>query len=127
MAPPSRPARATPEEPVPVSDRLSPGDSGASMEGCISLNMNTPTADNTDETYEFTEQEFQFIFGVCSGLSIRDIAERYEIGEDIVQRIIYQKIFDKAGVSTRMELHQFVRAALNGELRRRRGGAAMEG
>jgi hypothetical protein len=73
-----------------------------------------------DETNGFTELEFQFIFGACSGLSIRDIAERYEIGEDIVQRIIYQKIFDKAGVSTRMELHQFVRDALNGELRSRR-------
>jgi DNA-binding NarL/FixJ family response regulator len=96
--------------------------------------MNTPTADKTDETHEFTEQEFQFIFGVCSGLSVRDIAERYEIGEDVVQRIVYQKIFDKAGVSTRMELLVFVRDTLNNELRRRKesarpgdSGAAMEG
>jgi DNA-binding NarL/FixJ family response regulator len=72
-----------------------------------------------DDAHEFTEQEFQFIFGVCSGLSIRDIAARYEIGEDAVQRIVYQKIFDKAGVSTRMELIVFVRDALNAELQRR--------
>jgi DNA-binding NarL/FixJ family response regulator len=69
---------------------------------------------------EFTEQEFQFIFGVCSGLSHREIAERYKTAEDIVKRTICN-IFDKLGnVSNRLELNLFVRTALNGELRRRR-------
>jgi DNA-binding NarL/FixJ family response regulator len=85
------------------------------------MNMDTPKTDKTDETCEFTEQEFQFIFAVCLGLSVRDIAARYEMGEDVVQGIIYQKIFDKAGVSNRARLQQFVRAALNSELRRRSG------
>jgi DNA-binding NarL/FixJ family response regulator len=85
-----------------------------------------------DKTGDFTGHELQFIFGVCWGLSVRDIAEQYEVREDAVQGIIYQKIFDKAGVSTRMELLVFVRDALNNELKRRRlslgdSGAAMEG
>jgi DNA-binding NarL/FixJ family response regulator len=69
---------------------------------------------------DFTEPEFQFIFAVCLGLSVIDIAERFQIAEDIVQRAIYQTIFDKAGVSNRAALVMFVRDALNGELRRRR-------
>ena len=76
--------------------------------------MTTP-----NEMQEFTEQELQFICGACFGLTVRDIAERCKIGEDIVQRVIYQEIFDKAAVSNRMALYRFVKAALNGELRRR--------
>lgn len=78
------------------------------------------TADSEGQSCDFTEQEFQFMFGVCSGLSVIDIAERYETAEDVVQEIIYQKIFNKAGVSNRIELNLFVREALNAELQRRR-------
>lgn len=69
---------------------------------------------------DFTEQEFGVIFGVCSGLSNREIAEQCRIGEDAVQRTMFS-IHDKLGVSTRIELYVLIRAALNAELRRRSG------
>jgi DNA-binding NarL/FixJ family response regulator len=93
-----------------------------------------PTADNPLGTFcknawhdvppevhgdEFTEQEFQFIFGVCSGLSHREIAQRYKTAEDVIKSTLCGGIYDKLNVSTRMELNLVVRAALNGELRRR--------
>ena len=67
----------------------------------------------------FTEQEFQFIFGVCVGLPVKEIAEQSELREDVVRDAIYETIFKKAGVSNRLEfVVGFVRDALNNELRR---------
>jgi len=60
--------------------------------------MTTP-----NETKEFTAQEFQFIFGACLGLTNQEIAERFKIGEEAVMNIMVS-VFDKAGVSTRLEL-----------------------
>ena len=94
--------------------------------------MNTPTADKTGETNEFTEQEFQFIFGICWGLPLVEIAEQCKIDHEIVMNTALG-IYHKVGVSTRLGfVHHFVRAALNAELQRRRlslgdSGAAMEG
>jgi len=72
----------------------------------------------TDETQEFTEQEFQVIFGMCSGLKNEEIAEGYRITVDAVMNA-RASVYDKAAVSTRVELQLFARAALNNELRRR--------
>ena len=83
--------------------------------------MDTPTADKTDETHEFTEQDFQFIFGICWGLPLVEIAEQCKIDHGIVMNTV-SGIYRKVGVSTRLEfVHQFVWAALNNELRRRSG------
>ena len=71
-----------------------------------------------DETHEFTEQEFKVIFGVCLGLSNREVAEEYKTAEDVVKGSMFS-IFDKVGVSTRLELVMLVRDVLNKELRRR--------
>jgi DNA-binding CsgD family transcriptional regulator len=85
----------------------------------------------TDDIHAFTEREFQVIFRMCAGLRNEEIADGYRINVEIVQHAM-MNIFDKAGVSTRMELLVFVMDALNAELRRRRlsmgdSGAAMEG
>jgi DNA-binding NarL/FixJ family response regulator len=85
--------------------------------------MNTPTADKADETRAFTEQEFQFMFGICRGLPLVKIAEQCKIDHSIVMNTVLG-IYRKVGVSTRLEfVHHFVRAALNAELRRRSGRA----
>lgn len=70
----------------------------------------------------FTEQESRVIFGICAGLKNEEIAERYQIGADAVRNAILS-IFDKVGVSTRMELLVFVMDTLNKELRWRSGAS----
>ena len=84
------------------------------------------------ETQDFTEQEFQVIFALCRGLRRNEeIAQQCGIAEQTVMTVM-ASVFDKGGVSSRMDLLVFVRDALNAELRRRRlspgdSGAAMEG
>ena len=74
-----------------------------------------------DESNDFTDLEFKFIFGACSGLGSKGIAEEYGIAQDVVQHAMIS-VFDKVGVSSRLELMLFVRTRLNAELRRRRTG-----
>jgi DNA-binding CsgD family transcriptional regulator len=75
-----------------------------------------------DEAYGFTDLEFNVICGMCRGMGItqpnKEIAEQFGIAEDVVQAAT-MSIFEKAGLSGRGELFEFVKAALNGELRRR--------
>jgi DNA-binding NarL/FixJ family response regulator len=73
----------------------------------------------TDETHDFTDQELKVIFGVCSGLGFKEMAQQYGIAHEIVKMSLIS-IFDKAGFATRFELVEFAKTALNGELRRRR-------
>ena len=80
---------------------------------------------------ELTDQDCTVIFGTCSGLSMGEIAKYLEVSEDVVRNTAIG-VYEGLGVSTRLELFQFVRAALNAELQRRRlspgdSGAAMEG
>ena len=77
--------------------------------------MTTP-----DESKEFTELQFQFIFGACVGLSNQKIAEQCEISEEIVATTM-RSVFAKAGLGTRVELVMFARAALNAYPRRNSG------
>ena len=72
-----------------------------------------------DETQEFTELEFMFIIGACWSLTNRQIAEQCKISEEIIMTTM-ASVFDKTGISNRLELLVFVRDVLNGELRRRR-------
>src|SRR5262249_35064336 len=86
-------------------------DGGAAMEG---LSMAT-----ADETLVFTDREFGVIFGVCWRLPKREIAQKRGItGDGVVQNSL-SSIFDKAGLSSRIELLLWVRTTLNEELRRR--------
>jgi DNA-binding NarL/FixJ family response regulator len=78
------------------------------------------TADATHKEYEFTAWEFDVIFGICSHLTNREIAEHYKMAIDTVMNTI-NRIFDKVDVSNRLELILFIRAALNDALRRRLG------
>ena len=71
-----------------------------------------------DETYDFTDQEFKVIFGVLRGLTNKDIAQHYKMAEDTAKHYMLS-IYDKAGVSNRLELYEFLKAAINAELRRR--------
>jgi DNA-binding NarL/FixJ family response regulator len=73
-----------------------------------------------DNSHEFTEPEFTVMLAMCAGLTNEQIAEGYRITTGAVMNAM-SSIFDKAGISTRAELHWFARAALNEELRRRKG------
>ena len=69
---------------------------------------------------DLTAQELNFIFGTCSGLGIEEIAQQHGITTDVVRHAM-GSVFDKAGVSNRLELVVFVINTLNAELRRRSG------
>ena len=79
-----------------------------------------PGATTAEETHEFTELQFQWIFRACLGLPNREIAQQLGITEGIVQTIM-AGVFDKPGISNRVELVGFVSGALNAELRSRSG------
>ncbi len=72
-----------------------------------------------DKTDEFTALEFEVIFGMWWGLTKTQIAEQCGLTEQIVHTAM-SNAYDKAGVSNRVDLQLFVRAALNNELHRRR-------
>ena len=72
-----------------------------------------------DETYDFTEREFKVIFALCLGLSREETARRCGITEQAVM-VTRISIYDKTGVAALIELVEFVKTALNGELRRRK-------
>ena len=71
-----------------------------------------------DESHEFTPQEFNFIFGACTGLTNREIAAQCKISEEIVITTM-ASVFDKTGMSNRVALVLFVVDALNAALQRR--------
>ena len=77
-----------------------------------------------ESTENFTDQELEVILGLCRGrgrtLPNKEIAEEFGITEDIVMTTM-MSIFDQTGLSGRWELFEFVKAALNSELRRRLG------
>lgn len=79
-----------------------------------------PGATAADETNEFTGLEFEVIFAMCSMRAPKEeIAQQLGTTAGIVHALM-ASIFDKAGLMGRLELFEFARAALNGELRRRR-------
>ena len=58
------------------------------------------------DNYGVTKRELQIISGVVSGRANKEIAERFGIAEDTVKHHL-SNIFDKIGVSTRVELVVF--------------------
>jgi DNA-binding CsgD family transcriptional regulator len=71
-----------------------------------------------DKTHEFTDLEFEVIFGVCRRATNSAIAAELRIAEDTTKGTMIS-IYDKARVTTRLELVSWVRTTLNNELRRR--------
>lgn len=58
------------------------------------------------KTFGFTKREFEIIGAIVAGDTNRDIAKRFSISEDTVKHHL-TNIFNKAGVSTRLELGMF--------------------
>jgi DNA-binding NarL/FixJ family response regulator len=73
---------------------------------------------------DFTDLEVDVILGMCRGkgrtVPNKEIAEQLRIAEDVVKATM-MSIFNKAGLSSRWELFEFIKGALNNELRRRSG------
>jgi two-component system nitrate/nitrite response regulator NarL len=55
------------------------------------------------KTFGLTAREFEIISGVAAGLSNKEIAQHFKISEDTVKHHL-SNIFDKTGVSSRVEL-----------------------
>jgi two-component system, NarL family, nitrate/nitrite response regulator NarL len=62
----------------------------------------SPRPDN----YGLTKRELQIVSGVVSGRSNKEVADRFGIAEDTVKHHL-SNVFDKTGVSTRVELVVF--------------------
>lgn len=63
-------------------------------------------APRTRQAYGLTARELQIVSAVVAGYANREIAEHYKISEDTVKHHL-SNIFDKLGVSTRLELALF--------------------
>ncbi|MEI6666739.1 MAG: response regulator transcription factor [Acidobacteriota bacterium] len=57
-------------------------------------------------SFNLTPREFQVVGAIVEGCSNRDIARQFEISEETVKRHL-TNIFDKTGVSNRLELAMF--------------------
>ena len=58
------------------------------------------------KTYGLTPRELEIVSSIVEGCSNRDIARQYSISEETVKRHL-SNVFDKTGVSTRLELALF--------------------
>jgi len=58
------------------------------------------------KTYGLTPRELEVVSSIVEGCSNRDIAKQYTISEETVKRHL-SNVFDKTGVSTRLELALF--------------------
>jgi two-component system, NarL family, nitrate/nitrite response regulator NarL len=64
------------------------------------------TSSSKQKRYGLTPRELQIISAVVAGYANREIAEHFKISEDTVKHHL-SNIFDKVGVSTRLELALF--------------------
>jgi DNA-binding NarL/FixJ family response regulator len=62
--------------------------------------------DTRRNAFGFTKREFEVIGAIVAGDTNRDMAKRFSISEDTVKHHL-TNIFDKAGVSSRLELGMF--------------------
>jgi len=76
----------------------------------------SPVDSRPHDNFELTERELEIVETVVAGYSNKDIAKRFQISEHTVKHHL-SSIFDKLGVSSRLELALF---ALNHELVNRR-------
>lgn len=63
-------------------------------------------ANTVPNTFGLTPRELEVVSAIVEGSTNRDIAQRFDISEDTVKRHL-TNIFDKTGVSTRLELAMF--------------------
>lgn len=63
-------------------------------------------ANAAPNTFGLTPRELEVVSAIVEGSTNRDIAQRFDISEDTVKRHL-TNIFDKTGVSTRLELAMF--------------------
>ncbi len=75
----------------------------------------SPVDSRPHDNFDLTERELEIVETVVAGYSNKDIASRFQISEHTVKHHL-SSIFDKLGVSSRLELALF---ALNHELVRR--------
>lgn len=68
--------------------------------------LNTLMQTETKQKFGLTKREMQIISAVVAALSNREIAEHFKLAEDTVKHHL-GKIFDKLGVSNRLELALF--------------------
>lgn len=68
--------------------------------------MASSTEDVRKKNFGFTKREFEIIGAIVAGDTNKDIAKRFTISEDTVKHHL-TNIFDKAGVSSRLELGMF--------------------
>jgi two-component system nitrate/nitrite response regulator NarL len=60
----------------------------------------------TKKTFGLTKREFEIIGAIVAGYSNKDIAREFKISEDTVKHHL-TNVFDKVGVSSRLELALF--------------------
>ncbi len=72
------------------------------------LRSDVPAAadENSRKRFGLTPREFEVVGSIVSGLTNREIAERFSISEQTVKHHL-RNIFDKVGVSNRLELALF--------------------
>jgi two-component system, NarL family, nitrate/nitrite response regulator NarL len=75
----------------------------------------SPAESRPDPKFDLTDRELDIVEAVVAGYSNKDIASQFSISEHTVKHHL-SSIFDKSGVSSRLELALF---ALNHELVRR--------
>jgi DNA-binding NarL/FixJ family response regulator len=68
--------------------------------------LQSSTAESKQKTFGLTERELQIVAAVVAGFANKEIAQHFKIGEDTVKHHM-SNIFDKLGVSTRLELALF--------------------
>jgi DNA-binding NarL/FixJ family response regulator len=68
--------------------------------------MNKAAAEPERKTYGLTPRELEVTTCIVEGCSNRDVARQFAISEETVKRHL-SNIFDKTGVSTRLELALF--------------------
>jgi DNA-binding NarL/FixJ family response regulator len=68
--------------------------------------LQSSTKESRQKTFGLTERELQIAATVVAGFSNKEIAQHFKIAEDTVKHHM-SNIFDKLGVSTRLELALF--------------------
>jgi DNA-binding NarL/FixJ family response regulator len=81
-------------------------DSVASLVDTLRTMMAAQTEQANKKTFGLTKREFEIIGTIVGGYSNKDIARKFKISEDTVKHHL-TNIFDKVGVSSRLELALF--------------------
>ncbi|MBI3405056.1 MAG: response regulator transcription factor, partial [Acidobacteria bacterium] len=73
---------------------------------CLRNLMPKPGDGAESKTYGLTPRELEMVAAIVSGCTNKEIAQRYSLSEQTVKHHL-TSIFDKLGVSTRLELALF--------------------